>query len=197
MIAQHLILMLLWAVFGFLHSALCTKKVKQLVLEVMKTPPRVFRASYICFAAVSLLCVLYYNFTITTSRMYDSTILTTFIAATFFLPGFVIMIWSSLAFGKNILTRTASDNAMLHTSGLYSYVRHPLYSATFLFIIGLLIYIPTYANTVTVACIISYTCLAIPLEEKKLINLYGEDYLTYKAKTPALFPYFFKKKREK
>ena len=112
------------------------------------------------------------------------------------IPGIVLMLICAVNYGRSILTRSGNEAAKLHTTGLYGLVRHPLYLATFLFVIGLLIYLPTYSNLIAAGSLITYTCVAIPLEEKKLIEIFGGDYLSYKIRTAALIPFLRRRKKE-
>ncbi len=65
----------------------------------------------------------------------------------------------------------------LQTTGVYGFVRHPLYFAWLLFVFGT----PYMTFTRLEFAVLSslYLALAIPLEERALINTFGESYLTY------------------
>jgi protein-S-isoprenylcysteine O-methyltransferase Ste14 len=45
--------------------------------------------------------------------------------------------------------------------------------------------------------IIIYTCLyaliGIPFEERKLIQIFGQDYIDYQQRVPAIFPFLIRK----
>ena len=74
----------------------------------------------------------------------------------------------------------------LVTSGLFQYCRHPLYTATLL------------ALTITPVMsfdhmIVIYTCLYMSIgvryEERKLVGLFGNDYVQYQKCVPAIVPF--------
>ncbi len=72
--------------------------------------------------------------------------------------------------------------------GLYAYVRHPQYSALFLLIISLLIQWPALLSWLMApVLIVTYIRLA-RREERAMIEHFGEDYLAYRARTPAFVP---------
>lgn len=77
----------------------------------------------------------------------------------------------------------------LITTGIYSIIRHPIYLANSLLVVGwsLLFY-----GVISVVFSIVYFLLYIPLifmEERILIEEYGKSYLEYKKRTPyALIP---------
>ena len=94
--------------------------------------------------------------------------------------------------GKNLTdTVVTKSDAFLVTSGPYRWVRHPYYSVTA--IIMLSVTVLTANWLIGVGCIAVLTLLVIrtPLEEQKLVERFGTDYLNYKAKTGMFVPYLF------
>jgi protein-S-isoprenylcysteine O-methyltransferase Ste14 len=73
-----------------------------------------------------------------------------------------------------------SRRVPLQTTGVYGFVRHPLYFAWLLFVFAT----PHMTFTRLEFAVLSsaYLALAIPLEERALINAFGESYLTYQRK---------------
>ena len=74
----------------------------------------------------------------------------------------------------------------LVTEGVHRYVRHPLYSALFLCLWGL---VDNPLSLATAAWGSLYLLIGTYFEERKLITLYGEAYETYKRRVPAFFPW--------
>lgn len=74
----------------------------------------------------------------------------------------------------------------LTTTGAYRIVRHPV----FLFFILFLGIRPTMSlfYLVTFLCITVYFYLGSIYEEKKLVELFGDDYVKYQKSTPRIFP---------
>jgi methanethiol S-methyltransferase len=70
--------------------------------------------------------------------------------------------------------------AVLETTGLYSVVRHPVYFAWVLMVFGT----PVMTGTRACFAIIStlYIALAIPFEERSLVERFGRDYERYQRK---------------
>ena len=80
------------------------------------------------------------------------------------------------------------DQTLIHV-GPYANCRNPLYFFSFIGSLGLgseTITIPT----VIVIMFVIYYKLVIKDEEKRLEELFGEEYRSYKAKTPCFFPKF-------
>ena len=73
-----------------------------------------------------------------------------------------------------------TEHVPLETTGLYGFVRHPLYFAWALFVFAT----PTMTATRALFAIVStaYLALAIPWEERSLIQLFGHEYEAYRRK---------------
>ena len=83
----------------------------------------------------------------------------------------------------------SKHNKCLVTHGVYSYVRHPRYAA-----IVFLIY-PAFALLVhsylcLISTLVAYVVfrLSSVLEERKLIQVFGQDYKDYMKETPGFIP---------
>ena len=70
--------------------------------------------------------------------------------------------------------------AVLETSGIYGFVRHPVYFAWVLMLFGT----PVMTGTRACFAIIStlYIAIAIPFEERSLVERFGDDYEQYQRK---------------
>ncbi len=73
-----------------------------------------------------------------------------------------------------------------HTPGLYRAVRHPLYIGW----LSIFWSAPTMtlAHLVFAVVLTLYILGAIQLEERDLVNAFGETYVAYRARTPMLVP---------
>lgn len=78
--------------------------------------------------------------------------------------------------------RRSPRHVPLTTTGLYGFVRHPLYFSWVLLVFGT----PHMTMTRFVFATVSslYLAVAIPFEERSLIKLFGSDYETYCRTTP-------------
>ena len=77
-------------------------------------------------------------------------------------------------------------SGQLVTRGLYSVVRHPLYTFGLLFI-WLTSSVTQNSLTVYLGATI-YTLIGAYFEERKLLREFGDSYADYKKKTPMLIP---------
>jgi hypothetical protein len=80
-------------------------------------------------------------------------------------------------------------NKRLATTGAYSLVRHPLYFGNFLILAGFTL---ACANWIVVAVVIFFLLFyypaAIRYEDRKLQDLFGEEWQAWGTRTPAMFP---------
>lgn len=73
--------------------------------------------------------------------------------------------------------------------GPFSVVRHPTYLAhTFMFLGVFLITGVVAVGVITIVDLIVINSLVIPLEERELLNRFGDNYKHYKDKVPRFFP---------
>lgn len=79
-----------------------------------------------------------------------------------------------------------SQPAQLVTSGFYRYVRHPIY--TFSFLLIWLLPVVTWNLLGLMIGLTLYTLVGTLLEERKLADEFGEAYAEYRRKTPMVIP---------
>ena len=80
---------------------------------------------------------------------------------------------------------------VLRTDKLNRFVRHPLYSGTSLFLVGICITWPYIKNVSFLVIYFVYLAIGMYLEEKKLVQVYGEGYRNYQKKVKKLVPYIW------
>ena len=109
------------------------------------------------------------------------------------LVGELIRMWSvSYAGGE---TRTTNVGApSLCTAGPYGYVRNPIYVGNMLMYLGIVIIAGSPNLMLMVLATMSFFIiqysLIISLEEEKLDELFGPEYVTYKSNVRAILPRF-------
>ena len=103
------------------------------------------------------------------------------------LAGFVIaalgQVWRIYAAG------VIYKNKRLATTGAYSLVRHPLYFGNFLILAGFTLACANWAVLAAVLFFLFfYYPAAIRYEDRKLQDLFGEEWQAWGTRTPAMFP---------
>lgn len=91
--------------------------------------------------------------------------------------------------GAAFLGLQAEVPGALVRSGLHGRMRHPIYTGTIVLLLGWLLLSPTAATALCIGLTFVYLPIGITLEERKLIDLFGEDYRRYRREVPALWPH--------
>ena len=79
-------------------------------------------------------------------------------------------------------------SAALVTTGPYSLLRHPRYASFWLLFLGLFLLTGLLALLALCLYWAASFAFVIPLEDRELVERYGEAYLSYQRRVPALFP---------
>lgn len=138
--------------------------------------------------------LLWYQFHLTSSRLFGSKIISYGVSLILAIPGLVVMLicirkyFYGLSGIRTLNTGMPEITPTLQQTGIHRYVRHPLYLGTLLFVWGLFLMFPFLNNLIAAAVITIYVLIGIRLEEEKLLLEYGIEYQLYKAKVPRLIP---------
>lgn len=187
-------LILIWFLYLGSHSLFAANRFKSWVAGFMGDAYRYYRLIYVIYSTVALAAIGIYLSWLWTVWLYPVNIIS---AAS----GMVLISWG-FSLGEQSFKTYRLDEFLgvayikegikfrdiLKTSGLLARVRHPLYTATLMIVIGFLLALPAVANLISVVCIVIYLFIGIGLEEKKLISEYGDNYREYRRSVPMLFP---------
>jgi len=106
--------------------------------------------------------------------------------------GMWLLFWAHIHLGKNwspIIEKKFSRSRKLIKSGPYKYLRHPIYSASFITLIGFFILTSNWILVgIPLVILILFYINKIPREEKELRDNFGKNYLNYEKITGGLFP---------
>lgn len=184
-----------WTIYGLLHSWLASVTVKSWFRNILGRHYKLYRLGYSLLALVLLVPIYWISRQQPTVWIWQ--------------PGPVEQIPGWLMTGAGILMaaltlrRYVSSAAgfrdlflegqtpPLQTSGWHKRVRHPLYFFTFLTIWGIFLWRPTLSILISDICISVYTLIGIRWEEKKLMQVYGKAYETYKNDVPMIIPFLY------
>ncbi len=181
---------LLW---GLVHSLLASHTAKKLARKILgERLQRFYRLAYNIFSGVSFLPVLALLFLVPDHTLYLVPlpwslfmILGEFLAVAMLLIAFrETDVWDFIGL------RQLGENdkpSMLTTTGLYRYVRHPLYVAGVAFI-WLLPLMTINILAVNIALTV-YVVIGAMFEERKLRSIFGQEYRDYAARTPMFIPF--------
>ena len=79
----------------------------------------------------------------------------------------------------------------LVTSGIYHYVRHPLYSSLFLLTWGIFFKLPSVLGLILATTSTSFLIATAKADERECTRFFGAPYLGYMQKTKRFIPYIF------
>jgi protein-S-isoprenylcysteine O-methyltransferase Ste14 len=107
--------------------------------------------------------------------------------------GIIIRIISVKTLGKYFMrTLRKTEGHKLVKNGIYKYLRHPGYTGTVLFWIGLSISVWNFITIISIPLlvIIAYA-YRIKVEEEMLIKIFGEEYKEYQKETKKIIPLIY------
>lgn len=198
-----LLLFLGLAMFYTLHSALAHHSVKAFVQSKAKQYYRLYRLMFNLISVVFLTLLLVYQFSLPATVILSLPPFVSIIAILVFVLGLVVLVIAFATFNKaefvglEQLRQTAAPKqqanqvTQLTKTGMYAYVRHPLYFGLVLLLLGAILYVPTYPTLVFVATSFIYLPIGVYLEEQKLIAEFGDTYRQYQKEVKRFIPFVY------
>lgn len=183
---DHLILFLGWGVFYFLHSFLLKENVKKKI----DLKPRTYRLFYNLLSLILIIVVLLVGAVIPSPLMYVPAPGTFYIGLMVSTVGIFVIKRAFRNYSTRVFlgVKKESMSSELKTQGLQGKIRHPLYTGTIMIFLGYFVYNPMLSSLITLVSLLIYLPFGIKMEENKLIDKFGQQYLDYRDKVPALLP---------
>lgn len=186
---DYIILFLAWITFFFLHSLLASRGSKATFIQPGYLSKQQYRLIYSLISSLGLIAVLSIQLYLSSKTLIEPTPWLQFgglVIATF---GILILKRSFQFISiKGFLGIKEEESHELIVKGLHAKVRHPIYLGTILLILGAVCFVPTDLMVISALANFCYLPIGILLEEDKLVKQYGTDYLTYRKRTPSVFP---------
>ncbi len=195
------VILMLFTLFGILHSLLANKKIKTFVKEKAGDFMAFYRLAYVILSLLSFYLIYEYS-PRPDVKIYDLKSPFDFIILIPQLLALAGIFWSLKYFcvkeflGINQIFRWINNNynreeldehMTLTAEGPYKFVRHPLYFFSIIFIAA-----RPAMNLFDVTLIIGivfYFYIGSFYEEKKLADKFGEQYAEYQKAVPRLIPF--------
>jgi protein-S-isoprenylcysteine O-methyltransferase Ste14 len=176
----------LFSIFALHHSLLARSRPKRMVRQIVA--PELERSLYTWVASLLFIGVCTWWQSVP-GVVYELSGPLRIVAYALQALGVVLTIRASRALdvldlaGVRAVQRAGAPDVQattLNTSGLYGFVRHPLYFSWALFVFAS----PSMTATRATFAVIStaYLMLAIPFEERGLIDTFGDDYRRYQER---------------
>ncbi|MBN2597198.1 MAG: hypothetical protein JXR82_10485 [Marinifilaceae bacterium] len=194
---QHILLFIFLLLWCFFHSSLISNPFISYIKPKLGKHFRTYRILYNLFSLITFLPLVWYSYSIKSEIIFSwpgnfmlVRVLILLLCFYLFFAGSRSYDLSSFLGFRQIQQKehhkTMSDDGNISTAGILGVIRHPWYTATFLFIWA--------RNLDSAALIVNaafsiYLIVGCYLEEKKLVLEYGEQYRMYKKNVSILFPW--------
>ncbi|MDD2922632.1 MAG: isoprenylcysteine carboxylmethyltransferase family protein [Anaerolineales bacterium] len=186
-------ILLAMTVWGFVHSLTASLALKEKAAQIFGGRfMRLYRLLYNGFALLTFLPVMALVATLPGKILYAvpapwNYVMGAMQGAAAFMLLVAVFQTDALHFAglKQLFEEDAKDQLVV--SGLYKFVRHPIYTFSLLF----LWLAPSMSDNSLVFYIgvTLYFIIGAYFEERKLLREFGEDYAAYKKSTPMLIPF--------
>lgn len=109
------------------------------------------------------------------------------------LLGVILVLWGLRSLGTSFaFSVSPQEGSRLVTTGLYRWVRHPLYTAFLIEAAGITLLISNWFVGLMAAVLWGLLVYRTHMEEEKLLERFGDDYRKYADATGRFFPRFIK-----
>ncbi|MHC4641479.1 MAG: protein-S-isoprenylcysteine O-methyltransferase [Planctomycetota bacterium] len=103
----------------------------------------------------------------------------------------LVLLWRShvdLGLNWSPMLKIREEHTLV-TKGVYKYIRHPMYSAHFLWAIAQVLLLHNWiAGPAFLVTSVPLYLFRVPLEERMMLNRFGEEYKLYMSRTGRMFP---------
>src|SRR5271170_717477 len=189
---------LLMSLFAVQHSVMARRQFKEWWTQYV--PKSVERSTYVLFASLALILLFWLwqpiptvVWQVTDPKIAAAIISLSFVGwllvltSTFLINHFELFVLHQVA--NNLVGRTVPD-MKFKTPVLYKIVRHPIYLG---FIIAFWVApVMTVGHLLFAAVTTAYIFVGIFLEERDLVELFGDEYRHYKERVAMLVPFWRK-----
>jgi len=193
------IIVLLFALYGYIHSLLASEKIKIRFKKIFGELIAFYRLLYNLFGLVAL--YLIYEFSpkpyiiiYDLPNPYDLVVLITqFLSLVGVFWTFKYICFKEFLgldqikrFFEKRYTTELDEEFTLHIEGTYRYSRHPVYFFSIIFLLFRPVMDLFYLTFFI--CIVAYFYIGSYYEEKKLVRQFGKIYENYRSEVPRIFP---------
>ena len=188
---EQLLIIVSVLLFGLQHSGLSALRVKGRIIDRWGKVgyARLFNGSSILTVALAFFSMNFWGwlYFLTNPEAVQPVLL--FPGVILIALGLIVSTKASQAISVSTVADMRTDRKpQLVTDGIYSRIRHPLYLATILLLLGMAAVYPFTNVLVFALSLIGYVLVGAWLEERKLLLQYGQEYLEYRKKAGFMVP---------
>jgi protein-S-isoprenylcysteine O-methyltransferase Ste14 len=198
---QYVFLIVGWAFFYAMHSILALDSMKALAKNAFKSYFPYYRMGYNLLSVLLFVMLVFYQFSLPQELLVSQNIMLEMLGAIVFLLGLVVLYIAFSSFNKRefigleqldeIKQPAIIVEKKLVKTGLYGYVRHPLYFGVILMLFGAVLFLPNVPMLLFVMVSLVYLPIGVTLEERKLVAEFGVQYQAYQREVKMLFPFIY------
>lgn len=188
-------LIIYWLLFFAVHSAMASSVIKIWVNGLHPVFKSYYRLTFNIVSIILLVPIVYIYFNLPATMIFKTIPIGELMGILLVIGGTYILIvgFKNYRTDEFIGIYQLKNNhefhpSKLHRTGWNGVVRHPLYFGGILLATGLLLMYPTVKLILTTLLVMLYLYIGTLWEEKKLIDEFGDDYLTYKNEVSMLIP---------
>jgi len=188
---EYLLILLGVTLFGLQHSGISSHRVKNRIIDRWgkEVYSRVFSATSIITLLIAFLAMDFWDWLYPLTSFSTYNLLQLLLACLLIAGGLILSVKASSVISVSTVADMRSDRMPeLVTDGIYAKIRHPLYLATIMLLIGLALLYPFIEVAVFSFGLIAYTLIGSYFEERKLILHYGDEYLKYRKTVGFILP---------
>lgn len=181
-----------WVIYFFIHSLMASAAFKRRIAKITGNGFKYYRLVYVLISTLGLLFLLMLNAAINSAPYFNSGGVVRYVSLVFTAFGVIVIRAAFKEYNFSAFIGTnRTDSDALNANGILAKVRHPIYLGTILLVIGFFLFIPNLPTLISAMCIFLYLPIGIYFEERKLISEFGEEYIAYKKRVPAIIPKLF------
>ena len=180
--------LLYWVIFGLVHTLLATDAIKFRLIDNFISPSH-YRLIYNGIAIISMLTML----VLTPEIMFviftflEADLVTQLISLAVIVTGGIILLLGILAWDLSGFLGLKTEQTGLQQGGIYAFARHPVYTGTIIFLLGLVI---ADFSEVPIAWFLGLTlyCYVGSIHEESKLQEVFSEYAEYSKKVGRFFP---------
>lgn len=178
-----------WIVYFFIHSFLASTAAKALIQRKSPSLFSYYRIAYNLIASGGLIPLV-----IQSARTPNADLFAGNLIAGISITGigliFLYFAFKAINIAEFLGIKEEAEPELVQI-GMYRYVRHPLYFAIIILILGLFLLLPTQKMGLVLLISYVYILVGYRLEERKLVSVFGQKYTSYQNRVKALIPYLY------